>query len=86
MSPPIIRLGDTSSHGGAVTSAASRWRCVGIPIARRGDAFACPIHGPQSIATGSGKHVCEGPPIAREGDTTTCGASLVASQSKWTCA
>ncbi|WP_336810933.1 PAAR domain-containing protein [Bosea sp. MMO-172] len=86
MSKPIVRLGDTSSHGGAVTSAASRWNCVGIAIARRGDAFVCPIHGSQTIASGSGKYQCEGAPIARQGDTITCGASLVSSQSKWTCA
>lgn len=86
MSPPVLRLGDTSNHGGAVTSAASRWKCVGIPIARRGDVFFCALHGLQAIATGSDKHKCEGASIARDGDVATCGAQLIASQSKWTCA
>lgn len=86
MSPLIVRLGDTSSHGGAVTSAAARWNCVGQRVARRGDVFLCALHGLQTIASGSSKYVCEGEPIAREGDTVSCGAVLVAGQTKWGCA
>jgi uncharacterized Zn-binding protein involved in type VI secretion len=81
----IARLGDSSSHGGAVVAAAAKWTCMGARIARRGDAFACPIHGLQSIAAGSSKYVCEGAPIARHGDPVTCGATLIAGQSSWVC-
>jgi uncharacterized Zn-binding protein involved in type VI secretion len=83
--PLIVRLGDAGSHGGAVASAASKWRCEGALIARKGDIYACPIHGLNPIIGGSGKWKCEGAPIARHGDTTACGASLISGASKWTC-
>lgn len=84
--PAIVRLGDTSTHGGAVITAASKWDCMGAKIARKGDSFDCPIHGVNPIVQGSGKWDCEGKPIARHGDKTQCGASLIAGQSKWDCA
>lgn len=83
--PLIVRLGDSSTHGGAVISSASKWRCEGPLIARLGDMFNCPLHGINPIASGSGKHICEGAPIARQGDVTACGASLISGASKWTC-
>ena len=59
--PLIIRLGDTSSHGGAVVSSAAHWRCEGQLIARKGDLFACPIpgHGINPIVEGLAAHRCE---------------------------
>jgi uncharacterized Zn-binding protein involved in type VI secretion len=81
--PLIVRLGDTSSHGGAVVGSASKWKCEGMLIARKTDAFACPLHGINAIAEGSGKWLCEGLPIARHGDATDCGASLISGASKW---
>ena len=55
--PLIVRLGDTSSHGGTVISSASKWRCEGALIARKGDLPSCTIpgHGVTPIVTGSGK-------------------------------
>lgn len=83
--PLIVRLGDTSDHGGKVITGASKWRCEGQAIARKGDILACPIHGPNPIVEGSGKWRCEGQPIARDGDTTECGARLISGANKWIC-
>jgi len=80
--PKVARLGDTSTHGGSVVSSAAKYHFEGILAARKGDLFACPIHGLQSIAAGSPKYNCEGQPIARHGDPITCGASLIASAVK----
>ena len=79
----IVRLGDSSTHGGEVVTSASKWYAEGKLIARKGDSFACPIHGMQTIAEGSQKWECEGLPIARHGDATTCGATLISGATKW---
>lgn len=83
--PLIVRLGDTSDHGGAVVTSAAKWTCEGPKIARRTDLFSCPIHGINPIVEGSAKWQCEGLPIARHGDHTACGASLISGASKWDC-
>ena len=83
--PLVARLGDSGTHGGAIVSSASKWLCEGGLIARLGDTYACPIHGPNPIVEGSGKWSCEGAAIARHGDATACGATLVSGASKWTC-
>lgn len=83
--PLIARLGDTGTHGGSIISSASKWKCEGALIARRGDIYACPIHGPNPIVEGSGLWRCEGAPVARHGDATACGATLISGASKWVC-
>lgn len=83
--PLIVRLGDTGSHGGSVVTSASKWRCEGAFIARQGDTYDCPIHGPNPITGGSDRWQCEGAPIARDGDATACGATLISGASKWDC-
>jgi uncharacterized Zn-binding protein involved in type VI secretion len=83
--PLIVRLGDTSTHQGAVVTSASKWRCEGPLIARQGDLFDCPIHGLQPIVGGSSLWRCEGAPIARHGDLVACGATLISGASKWRC-
>lgn len=82
----VVRLGDTSSHGGAVISAASRTYLAGVRVARKGDLHACPIpgHGVTPIVTGAEGCLVEGQPVAREGDVAGCGAVLVASHHSWT--
>lgn len=85
--PLIVRLGDTSSHGGVVISSASKWQCEGALIARKGDLHYCPIpgHGVTQIMTGSEKWMCEDAEIARQGDVCGCGAALISGASKWQC-
>lgn len=81
--PLIVRLGDTGTHGGEVVTSAAKWRAEGALIARKGDLYACPIHGTNPIAEGSPAWKCEGADIARHGDRTTCGATLISGATKW---
>ena len=80
--PLIIRLGDTSSHGGAVVNGASKCLAENAKIARIGDILMCPLHGPQAIVQGSPNTLAEGPCIARQGDIAACGASLISDASR----
>lgn len=82
MSQPIIRLGDSTSHGGVVVSAAPATTVEGKPPARVGDMTVCPIpgHGANPIVSGDGTSLIDGSPVARQGDMTACGATLIASQ------
>ena len=80
--PLIIRLTDTSDHGGAVVTSASKSLAEGQLIARIGDILDCPLHGPNPIVEGSPNTLCEGHEIARHGDHAACGAALIASATK----
>lgn len=75
--PRIIRLGDSGSHGGSVTTASPDVWADGARVARVGDTYDCPIHGPNPITTGSPNTTANGQAIARAGDSTACGATLV---------
>lgn len=77
--PKIIRLGDTSDHGGQVITAAQSVLCEGKRVARKGDLFDCPVedHGVNPIIEGSSGIMAEGKPVARQGHKTQCGASLI---------
>ena len=78
----VVRLGDSSSHGGTVITASSRMRVGGVPVARIGDLHSCPVpgHGVTTITAGAARCKVEGSPVARDGDVVGCGAVLVASQ------
>ena len=80
MPGPLIRLGDKTSHGGAVVEASQHSDSGGIPIARMGDKISCPIHGSGTIASGDTTMLVDGTPVARHGDKTSCGAVLIAGQ------
>lgn len=78
----VIRLGDSTSHGGKVVSArASNFKVGGVPVACVGDSCSCPIpgHNGCTIASGSSRHRIGGRSIAFEDDVTSCGAKLIAS-------
>ena len=81
MSGPQARLGDISSHGGMIITAAIRTIVNGIPVARMMDFHVCPIpgHGVTPIVTGSLTTITEGQPNARVGDIVGCGAMIVTS-------
>ncbi|PMS35374.1 putative Zn-binding protein involved in type VI secretion [Trinickia symbiotica] len=74
----VIRVGDSTSHGGVVETGASNFSVDGRPIARVGDRCSCPINGHQdcTIAEGDPKFVIEGRAVAFDGHKTTCGATL----------
>ncbi|MGK5025467.1 PAAR domain-containing protein [Janthinobacterium sp. RB2R34] len=77
----IIRLGDTTSHGGKVLSCAATHVTVGgIAVACVGDLCSCPLKGHNgcTIASGSARHAINGLAVAFEGDRTSCGATLMA--------
>jgi uncharacterized Zn-binding protein involved in type VI secretion len=80
--PNVIRLGDSTSHGGKViSSSASHVKVGGIAVALVGDQCTCPIKGHDgcTIASGSASHKVNGVAVAYHGDLTSCGATLTAS-------
>lgn len=80
MAGPLIRLGDKTSHGGAVIEASPHSDIGGVGIARLGDKTSCPIHGTSPIISGDATLIVDGKPAARHGDKTGCGAVLMAGQ------
>ena len=80
----VVRLGDSSSHGGTVITASSRVRVGGAPVARAGDLHSCPVpgHGITAITSGAARCNVEGSSVARDGDVVGCGAVLLASQAR----
>jgi uncharacterized Zn-binding protein involved in type VI secretion len=80
--PNVIRLGDSTSHGGKVVKVgADHYMIDGIPVARVGDLCSCPKpgHDDCTIAEGNPDHLVEGIPVAYDGQKTSCGAILVSS-------
>lgn len=79
MSKDVIRLGDPTSHGGAVVSVSARhFTVAGLPVARVGDRCTCPVkgHGVCVIAEGDPNFTIGGLPVALDGHRTSCGATL----------
>lgn len=85
MSYPVARLGDSSSHGGAIITSASNTTCEGHLYARVGDTLLCPIHGANPIMTGSPRFTVEGAQVARSGSVTACGAIIIGGAVKTVC-
>jgi uncharacterized Zn-binding protein involved in type VI secretion len=87
MGTAIARLGDTSSHGGTIITAASKTLCEGKPVARVTDMLDCPLpgHGVNPIVTGSPHYLVEGQQCARTGSVTACGATIIGGASKSVC-
>ena len=85
MATPVARLGDTSDHGGAITTSAQHLKVEGELVARVTDTLACPIHGPNPIETGSPHWKVEGQLVARTGSVTQCGATIIGGATKTVC-
>ena len=78
--PNVIRLGDSTSHGGKVVKvAATHYTIDGIPVAGVGDLCSCPVPGHDgcTIVEGNSKHLIEGIAVAYKGHKTSCGAALI---------
>lgn len=75
----VIRLGDATSHGGAVVSASAQLEIMGRPVARLGDRCTCPKRGHDNcvIVEGDPDWLIDGVPVALEGHRTSCGAVLL---------
>lgn len=76
---PVIRLGDPTSHGGYVTSAAATTTLFGKQVACVGDAVSCPKpgHSNCTIAEGDPGWLVGGRPVALDGHKASCGAVLI---------
>ena len=77
--PAVARIGDTGAHGGVIITGASKTTANGIPVARVGDLYDCPIpgHGINPIVTGADGTSVEGSTIAYVGSKTACGDTIV---------
>ena len=76
----VIRLGDTTDHGGEVISVAHKATDMGIPIACVGDMVQCPrCRGTYAIVEGDPHYKIDGVPVALHGHKTACGAALISS-------
>lgn len=78
----LIRLGDSTDHGGKVESASTTMSYDGVPVARKGDRLSCPKHPqvqPNVIEEGDDTTTDEGIPVARNGHRGTCGCRLITS-------
>jgi uncharacterized Zn-binding protein involved in type VI secretion len=75
----VIRLGDPTSHGGVVVSAAGNYTIMGKGVARVGDQVTCPIKGHPTavIVEGDPNWIIDGRAVALDGHKTSCGASLI---------
>lgn len=76
----VIRLGDKTTHGGEVISAAQDFTVLGKQVALEGDSTYCPqCKGKFSIhpCTDSRRH--HGKRVAYDQDITACGAKLISS-------
>ena len=79
----IIRLGDSTTHGGVVLEAFSRTDLNGKPIAGVGHNVRCPLcKGVFPIAEGSSTYSDGGTPVALDGMKPACGAALIASSTQ----
>ena len=81
MALPVVRLGDSTSHGGKVISASTTHVIDGIGIARVGDQVACPMpgHGINPIVEGAPTYLIGGRMVALQGHHSACGCTLIAS-------
>ena len=77
----VIRLGDSTSHGGKVVEGCSWFTAGGIPVARMGDKCTCPKKGHNNcvIVEGDPNWIIDGRPVALEGHKLSCGAVLISS-------
>jgi uncharacterized Zn-binding protein involved in type VI secretion len=73
----VIRLGDPTTHGGAVTSASGRSTVMGKPVARVGDSVSCPHHRDCVIKEGDSNVLVDGIAVAFDGHEVSCGARLI---------
>jgi uncharacterized Zn-binding protein involved in type VI secretion len=81
MAGEIIRLGDSTSHGGTVLEGSLVDICMGKPIAFIGHQVKCPkCKGTFPIVEGAPTTTFYGKGVALAGMHTACGAVLIASQ------
>jgi uncharacterized Zn-binding protein involved in type VI secretion len=76
----VIRLGDQTTHGGKVISAAEDFTVLGKHVAVEGDATYCPqCKGKFPIQPAGSTRKHHGKQVAFDQDLTACGAKLISS-------
>lgn len=76
----VIRLGDKTTHGGEVISAAPDFTVLGKQVAIEGDSTYCPqCKGKFPILPSGSTRKHHGKPVAYHHDLTACGAKLISS-------
>ncbi|QBR01029.1 PAAR domain-containing protein [Paraburkholderia pallida] len=77
----VIRVGDSTSHGGKVTTGRENSTVMGREVACVGDECTCPIDGHDHcvIIEGDKNVQIEGRAVAFDGHKTSCGATLISS-------
>ena len=81
MSRFLIVKGDHTTHGGTVVEGHANAVIAEKPIATVGMAVMCPMHGRTTIVSGQSNIQIDGKAAAVHGDKTSCGATLLSSQS-----
>ena len=79
----VIRIGDSTSHGGMVETGRAQSIVMGRAVACVGDACRCPMPGHEHcvIVEGDEKMLIDGCAVAFDGHKTSCGAVLISSAS-----
>jgi uncharacterized Zn-binding protein involved in type VI secretion len=74
----IVRLNDSSDHGGFMTSASGHFKVNGIMVCVNIDQHTCPIpgHGTTSV-TSSSTLKSNGKSVIHVGDKAGCGATII---------
>lgn len=75
----VVRLGDSSNHGGVIITASSNVITNGVNAATLGDLHSCPIqgHGITEIVTGSPDVAINSTGTSNIGVTAACGAIII---------
>jgi uncharacterized Zn-binding protein involved in type VI secretion len=77
--PGIIRVGDSHTGDGTVTSGSSHRNFMGKAVARLHDPVTCPKHGDNRIGQATSGAFDEGLELAQDGDLCECGCRLISS-------
>ena len=75
--PPVLRVGDPMSHGGACITGSPIWNDPSNAIVRVGDTYECPLHGKNPMISGSSNWVDCGAKVCRITDFAQCGGTGV---------
>ena len=80
----VVRLGDTSDHGGSMISAGGHFRTDGKTVCVDGDIHHCPIkgHGNTPVSATTITTRTGGKGILRVGDIAGCGAKIISGSPK----
>lgn len=84
----LIRLGDSSNHGGYMVTAGGKFKNAGLQGCVTGDLHQCPLrgHGTTPVIGTSLVTKTNGKAILRSGDMAQCGAILNPTNSVVSCA